>query len=175
MKKDFIMGVIFVILLTIITAIMLPRSNKKNYSKELNEIINKSKPRGDLVTIEYSNSGDMLGNVDVIELKKTEDKYILTTRYAQTHNDEIEERSKEISKKDWDNIQDKIDKYNFAMFSTLEMEDIMVYDAATEVIKLTYTKDNIGDYYNIYQYMKMPDDTRKVYNEIISDIKALAK
>ena len=66
MKKYIIMGAIFVILLAILTILVLPRNEKEKYSKELTELINKDKVDGELITIEYSNSGDMLGNTDQV-------------------------------------------------------------------------------------------------------------
>lgn len=174
MKQYIIMGIVFVILLFIFTVIMFPSRSKSNYSKELSDLINMDKVDGELIMIEYSNSGDMLGNTFEIIISKNNDNYRLEKRYSPQHDIEIEYTYKDISKKEWNNLENVIDEYNLPNWSKLKMSDLIVYDAATEEIILVYKTNNGQKSYIIFELMEMPDDAAKIYRDLVNQINSLA-
>ena len=130
-----------------------------------------------LISIHYSNSGDMNGNTDSTTLDV--DKLTITTRYRAIHSDPLEVKEYKITKKDIDNITNIINKYKIPELSKLEMGDLFAYDAPTKSLTLTYDNSSIGgssyESYNINYYMKLSTKQKNQLNELTNYMFTLIK
>ena len=130
-----------------------------------------------IISISYSNSGDMLGNVDSTTLN--EDKMIMTTKYATTHSDPIEITEYRVSKEDIEKINAIIKKNNIHKLSKLPMGDLFAYDAATPILTITCDNSKIGgsslEFYSINYYMKLSKKNREQLKEVTDNLFSLKK
>ena len=130
-----------------------------------------------LISIHYSNSGDMNGNTDSTTLDV--DKLTITTRYRAIHSDPLEVKEYKITKKDIDNITNIINKYKIPELSKLEMGDLFAYDAPTRTLSLTYDNSKIGgsfyETYSINYYMKLSKKQLNQLHELTNYLSTLLK
>lgn len=130
------------------------------YSKELNKIINKKIKYDKLIKIDYDKSGDMIGSLESIRIDIT--KKELTYRHSSAHYEPISVEVYKISDDDINDLNNKIKEYNLPAWSKLKKSDMVVYDAASESIKLNYKNSTIGGdkivWYTISFDSKIPLD-----------------
>lgn len=130
-----------------------------------------------LLTVTYSNSGDMNGNIDSITLDTT--KKIIKKRYAAIHSDPIEVKEYKINIEAINSINKIIEKYNLPNLSKLPMGDLFAYDAPTKTLTFTYDNSKIGgsnyETYSINYYMKLSKKDIIHLNELTNYLNSLLK
>ena len=130
-----------------------------------------------IISISYSNSGDMLGNVDSTTLN--EDKMIMTTKYATTHSDPIEVTEYSITKENIEEINTMIKKNQITRLSKLPMGELFAYDAPTPILTITCDNSKIGgssyESYSINYYMKLSKKNKLDLNKVTDYLFSLRK
>lgn len=132
---------------------------------------------GHLLTVTYSNSGDMNGNIDSITLDTN--KKTIIKRYAVMHSDPIETKEYKITDEDIENVNEIIEKYKLQNLSKLPMGDLFAYDAPTKTLTFIYDNSKIGgssyESYNINYYMKLSKKDINHLNELTNYLSKLLK
>ena len=105
-------------------------------------LIKKSIKTDKLISINYSNSGDMRGNVENLIIDV--DEKIIKYRYSEGFNVPVLVTEYSISDADIDNLYEMIKKYNFPAWTNLPLSKMVVYDAPSKSITLTYDNSKIG-------------------------------
>ena len=122
---------------------------------------------GNLLSVTYSRSGDMNGNVDSISLDTK--KLLITTKYAVMHSDPLEVKEYSVTDKEVYKLSSMVDKKKLLELSKLPMGDLFAYDAPTTTLSFTYDNSDIGgssyDNYSINYYMEFSSSDRKKLKE----------
>ena len=106
-KKVTIYLIIIVIAVASLTAfVVIKKGCFSRYSKELNKIINKKTDSGELISISYSCSGDMLGNISSSTL--TMETKLLLVKERVVHSDPLTTATYKVSDKDVKEIKDTV-------------------------------------------------------------------
>lgn len=185
MKKVVIVsGLIVACILLIVGIIYLPHKPevpKPNitpdnlYSDELRSLINKQVPHDKLIRITYSNSGDSLGNVDVIELDIT--NLVIRTKYTDSISNPVTIKEYSITEDNIKDIEEYVNKYNLIAWAGLPIDtDLIALDAPEKSIKLTYDNRSINneiEYYTISYNSKIPREGYPILNDLIIKLSAL--
>ena len=160
------MGVFITVIITIFIIFDIKNSSG-DYSKDLNKIINRKVKYDILIKIDYSNSGNMRGNVEnlVIDISS----HVIRYRYSEGFDIPVLVTEYSISDEDINNLNEMIKKYNFPAWSNLDRSDMIVYDASSKSISLSYDNSKIGgsNYvdYDIDYDTKIPSDGFILLNE----------
>ena len=153
------------------------RNSSGDYSKSLNRIINRKVKYDKLEEISYSNSGNMRGNVEnlVIDISS----HVIRYRYSEGFDIPVLVTEYSISDEDINNLNEMIKKYNFPAWSNLDRSDMIVYDASSKSISLSYDNAKIGgsNYvdYDIDYDTKIPSDGFILLNEFTDYMYSLMK
>ena len=136
----------------------------EKYSKKLRNLINLKKDYDELLSITYSNSGNMNGNVDKVELIVKEK--IIKVERKEYHSDPLQVVEYSVSEKDINELIDQIKEYNFPMWKDLpEDSEMFALDAPVRNMIFTYNNDKIGghqtEWYTIDYDSKIPQDGRE--------------
>ena len=168
MKKIIMIIIVLVLLILgrIVTYIEIKdkKNNPNGYSRKLLNLINKEPTYDKLLRVRYSNSGDMNGNIDTIELDIINKK--VTTEYRAEMGDPIKVVEYSVEDKTIENIQEDINKYNFPMWKDLKLNyEMVALDAPTETITFIYDSSKLNrstvDTYTINFDMEIPEDGGK--------------
>lgn len=166
-------GIIGIFLIVCIILININRDdNNGKYSRELNKIINKKMKYDKLLTIHYNKSGDKIGSLKeiIIDIDNKTLKYQYRDAHYSPNNVEIYS----ITDDDINLLNNKIIEYNLPAWSKLKLSDIIVYDASSENIQLTYDNKKVGGdsltFYNISFDYIIPSDGYQVLNEFRDDL-----
>ena len=158
-----------IILICLIGTVMIGR--------KMNIMFQKKIKHDKLLSITYSNSGDMNGNVDSTTLDT--EKMIITTKYATMHSDPIEITEYSISKENIEELNNIIKKNHILELSKLPMGDIFAYDAPTKTLNITCDNSQIGgssyDTYSINYYMKLSKKNYEQLKEVTDYLFSLLK
>lgn len=155
------------------------RDDKESkYSKELEKILKEKVEVDKLLSATYSNSGDMLGNLDSVTVEANELKVV--SRYADMHSDPIQVKEYKITKEDINKIDKMIKDDNLLALSDLEIdENKFAYDAPSRVLSFTYDNSSIGGSkyksYSINYVYAIPDDGYPLINAVKDYIISLCK
>ncbi len=186
MKKMKIIIVIFSLILLLILGIyiiflflkkdIMDGGNMTYEKTQLEELKNIPKNYDKLISIVYSNSGDMNGNIHKITLDI--EKQIIITEDKTIHSDPLEVKEYKIEKEEIEKIKRDINTYNFPMWKDLEKDnDMIALDAASEGITFEYNNEGIGgnskEWYHIDFSTKMTKETRKVLVNFKNNFKKL--
>ena len=140
-------------------------------------VLNKKNKFGNLISVSYSRSGDMNGNVDSTTLDVK--KMLVITRYAVMHSDPIEVKEYEVTEEEVSNISNMIDEMKLLKLSDLPMGDVFAYDAATTVLSFTYDNSSVGgtsfDNYSINYYMKLTNKDLDKLHKFTDYLNSLVK
>ena len=179
MKKTTIAGITVLVILLVVGIVcfilkkhldnnIMDGPDMINENVELRNLINKKMEHGEYITISYSSSGDMNGNIDEMILDIANRK--LVTRYAAIHSDPIEVNEYHIPQEEIDKIIAIIDEYNFVAWSTLERDEEMVaLDAATTYMTIICNNETGKEWYQIYYDSKFPDGGWSIFSGFSRD------
>lgn len=136
------------------------KNSSGDYSKSLNRIINRKVKYDKLMEISYSNSGNMRGNVENLVIDVSEN--IIKYRYSEGFDIPVLVTEYSISDEEINKLNELIKKYNFPAWSNLPRSDLIVYDAPSKSINLSYDNSRIGGHsyvdYDIDYDTKIPSD-----------------
>ena len=135
------MGIFITSIITIFIVYDIKNSSG-DYSKKLNRIINRKVMYDRLIKIDYSNSGNMRGNVENLIIDV--DEKIIKYRYSEGFDIPVLVTEYSISDEDINYLNEMIKKYNFPAWSNLSLSKMVVYDAPSKSITLTYDNSKIG-------------------------------
>ena len=152
--------------------------NMTKYSDELLDLVTRDKKYDKLVSINYSNSGNSLGNVDHIKVDVINKKIIV--EYKAEHSDPLLVKEYSYLETELQVLLDLIEEYNYPMWSDLKVnQDMIALDASHTVLSFEYDNSAIGGskmtWYNLYYEMEMPDDAYEALRELDNQIHALVK
>ena len=124
---------------------------------EIDMLFGKKNRYGKLLSVSYSNSGDMNGNIDRTSLNV--EKMLITTEYSPAHDVPTEVSEYSVTEEEVDTIEKMIKEYQLLKLSKLPMGDLFAYDAPTTTLNFTYDNSSVGgsiyDNYSINYYMKL--------------------
>ena len=181
MKKVFIISGICLTIIIAIVFIVYKNNNvnyNNNYSKELNKLLNKKVKYGELLGISYSDSGDMRGNVDSVDIDVN--KLLLISRLSDGMEDNILVTEYKISKDDIAYLENMIKEYNFIAWDGLPFDiNRAPLDASTPNLTFRYNNSSIGgstfESYNINFYNKIPNDGYPILHKFVDYLYSLEK
>lgn len=170
MSKKIILIIGFILLLVVgyIVYRVFNKDSKPTKNKtELERLIEKKIDKDKLLSISYSNSGNMSGNIYTVDFNI--DSMIITESKSDAHNEPITIKEYKVNENDKDKLIEYINKYNIPAWYDLPDLDYRIYDAPTRVFKFYYDNTNIDGNklksYNIYFDKKMNEETSKVLVE----------
>lgn len=168
MKGPYVMAC--VILVIIVSLGLFVRSG-------MDMVFNKSVKYGKLLSVSYSNSGDMNGNTNIIRLDV--EKLLVITQYAVWHHDPLEVKEYSITQNDVDILSSMIKEENILKLSKLPMGDLFAYDAPTTTLTFVYDNSNVGgssyDNYSINYYMKLSNKDYTKLKRITNYLNSLVR
>ena len=167
-----------IIALGLFIYVFIRDDKESKYSKELEKILKEKVEVDRLLSATYSNSGDMLGNLDSVTLDAKELKVV--SRYADMHSDPIQVKEYRITKEDVNKIDKMVKDDNLLALSNLEIdENKFAYDAPSRVLIFDYDNSAIGggryESYNINYIYAIPDDGYPLINTVKDYILSLCK
>ena len=162
--------IVFIVLIGFITYKLVNKDSKPNVVKtELDKLKEKKVDKNKLVSIHYSNSGNIRGNIYYIDLDI--DSMIISEQKSDSHNEDINVKEYKVTEEDINKIKEEIDKYNFPAWYDLPMSDMIIYDAPSQSISFNYDNKK----YTVYFDRKMENDTKKVLINFRDYYKSLIK
>ena len=166
-KKTIIITLSIIILISIALIIyFLIHPKKENIKK---------KDYGELLEVEYSCSGDMLGNIYNVNLDFLNNK--LTVENANMHSDPINVSIYNVDKKDITKIKNLVVDYNIPDLEKGKIDDtLFLYDACSPTLRLVFKTGNKSydrKYYSISYYYNVDKIKRDVINEIRDNLRNL--
>lgn len=181
--KKIILILIILIIVMILSIFLIRFINNKpnknhNYSRGLRKLLNKKIKYDKLLTVRYSDSGDMNGNVYEIELD-IENKKLIKSE-SEGYPVDITVKEYKVSDKDIDSIAKLIRKYNLPAWTNLPFDyDNIVLDAAVENLYMAYDNREVGgsfyDSYSISYNTKIPTDGFACLAEVREMLKSFEK
>ena len=167
-----------IIALGLFIYVFIRDDKESKYSKELEKILKEKVEVDRLLSATYSNSGDMLGNLDSVTVDAKELKVV--SRYADMHSDPIQVKEYKITKEDINKIDKMIKDDNLLALSNLEInENKFAYDAPSRVLIFDYDNSAIGEgryeSYSINYIYAIPDDGYPLINAVKDYILSLCK
>ena len=126
---------------------------------------------GTLISANYSNSGNSLGNLYAVEaLRDDSGSMMVRVRESAVHSDPIEAREYRAPEDLLDQISDVVDRAGMKEWGELPPSEFIAYDASTPSIRLTYEDDNPDELlpkYLSYSFNdELPDGGKGAVNEI---------
>ena len=150
----------------------------KHELSPLDKLLKEEVKVGELLEVSYSNSGDMLGNTDSIDVDLKEK--VLKTSYADMHSDPLQIKEYKITNENVAKIKSIVERNNLPAFSFLEYDDTrFAYDAPTQYISLDYDNTSVGGSkfktYGINYYFDIPEGGYELLNELVVYLRSLEK
>lgn len=126
---------------------------------------------GTLISANYSNSGNSLGNLYTVEaLRDDGGSMMVRVRESAVHSDPIEAREYRAPEDLLDQISGIVDRAGMKEWGELPPSEFIAYDASTPSIRLTYEDDNPDELlpkYLSYSFNDaLPDGGKGAVNEI---------
>ena len=165
MKK---IGIITVIIIAIILIVVGLALLFKKYVREnildgpgmVNEtygfkkIKNMNVEYGTLMSVRYSSSGDMNGNIDSTDLKRQEDgSYIIETRFKQYYFEPMQCKEYSVSQESVNELESIIKEYNLIYWDKIDAEDLYILDGPQSSLDFVYDESvNGGSKYKSYGF-----------------------
>lgn len=182
MKKSIVISVVIILICIVILIIYKGSTNIKynnnDNDNELNNLLKKKVKYGKLLLVNYSNSGDMNGNIDSIEIDTQH--LLLISKYSSGLGENIIIEEYNIMLSDIELLENKIKEYNFIAWDDLPLDPNRVpLDASTPNLNITYDNSSIGGFklesYSISFYDKIPEDGYKLLDEFVDYLYSLKK
>ena len=150
--------IIIVIILTYLVTAPLIKNKKSKYSNDLRKLLNNKIEYEKLLTVSYSNSGNMIGNIYEIDIDLTEK--ILKLQSSQENGMPIVEVDYKITDENVNDIEAIVRKYNFIGWKDLpfDEENIILDDSVTNLRFKAIDKDNKYQFTSISYDSKIPED-----------------
>jgi len=169
---------IIAIVLMVFAFIKGKTKEESKYSKELEKILKEKVEVDKLLSATYSNSGDMLGNIDSTTVDAENLKVV--TKYANMHSDPIQVKEYKITEEDVKKIDKMIKDDNLLALSDLEIDETkFAYDAPSRVLSFDYDNSSIGGSryksYSINYIYAIPEDGYPLINAVKDYILSLCK
>ena len=165
MKKIGIITVIIIAIILIVVGLALlfkkyVRDNildgpgMVNETYGLKKIKNMNIEYGTLMSVRYSSSGDMNGNIDSTELKRQEDgSYIIETRYTQQYSEPMQCKEYSVSQESVNELESIIKEYNLIYWDKIDAEQLYILDGPQSSLDFVYDESaNGGSKYKSYGF-----------------------
>lgn len=165
MKKIGIITVIIIAIILIVVGLALlfkkyVRDNildgpgMVNETYGLKKIKNMNVEYGTLMSVRYSSSGDMNGNIDSTELKRQEDgSYIIETRYTQQYSEPMQCKEYSVSQESVNELESIIKEYNLIYWDKIDAEQLYILDGPQSSLDFVYDESaNGGSKYKSYGF-----------------------
>ena len=165
MKKIGIIAAIIIAIILIVVGLVLlfkkyVRDNildgpgMVNETYGLKKIKNMNIEYGTLMSVRYSSSGDMNGNIDSTELKRQEDgSYIIETRFKQYYFEPIQCKEYSVSQESVNELESIIKEYNLIYWDKIDAEDLYILDGPQSSLDFVYDESvNGGSKYKSYGF-----------------------
>ena len=125
-----------------------------NETYGLKKIKNMNIEYGTLMSVRYSSSGDMNGNIDSTELKRQEDgSYIIETRYTQQYSEPMQCKEYSVSQESVNELESIIKEYNLIYWDKIDAEQLYILDGPQSSLDFVYDESaNGGSKYKSYGF-----------------------
>ena len=165
MKKIGIIAAIIIAIILIVVGLVLlfkkyVRDNILDGPGMVNEtygfkkIKNMNVEYGTLMSVRYSSSGDMNGNIDSTDLKRQEDgSYIIETRFKQYYFEPMQCKEYSVSQESVNELESIIKEYNLIYWDKIDAEDLYILDGPQSSLDFVYDESvNGGSKYKSYGF-----------------------
>ena len=165
MKKIGIIAAIIIAIILIVVGLVLlfkkyVRENISDGPGMVNEtygfkkIKNMNVEYGTLMSVRYSSSGDMNGNIDSTDLKRQEDgSYIIETRFKQYYFEPMQCKEYSVSQESVNELESIIKEYNLIYWDKIDAEDLYILDGPQSSLDFVYDESvNGGSKYKSYGF-----------------------
>lgn len=157
--------IIIVIILTYLVTAPLIKDKKSKYSKDLRKLLNNKIEYEKLLTVSYSNSGNMIGNIYEIDIDLSEK--IIKEQSSLENGMPITVVEYKITDENVNDIDAMVRKYNFLGWNDLPLdEENIVLDDST--VNLSFKAIDINNKYqftSISYDSKIPEDGYSLLKE----------
>ena len=125
-----------------------------NETYGLKKIKNMNVEYGTLMSVRYSSSGDMNGNIDSTELKRQEDgSYIIETRFKQYYFEPMQCKEYSVSQESVNELESIIKEYNLIYWDKIDAEQLYILDGPQSSLDFVYDESaNGGSKYKSYGF-----------------------
>lgn len=180
--KDKVMIIIEILLIVgalFIMGLFINRlENKKNTKSEKDkiyeEISKEEYNKGSLLSVRYRDEQSDLGNTNQIELEFKDDNYILTTRFNTENGEPIKVVEYKVDKKDFDEIESLIKKYNIPSYNKFKDPEEHMLDGGYPALTMFFDESSSGgssfEGYTVDYEKEISDDgitrLREIYDKL---------